>query len=67
MPVNLTDLDFTLVNESGLDAELPSGINVDENGSLGESSEPGLWRLFVIFALSLIVFEWLTYHRRITV
>ena len=67
MPVNLTDLDFTLVNESGLDAELLSGINVDENGSLGESSEPGLWRLFVIFALSLIVFEWLTYHRRITV
>ncbi len=67
VPVNLTNLEYTLVNRSDLNTETATGMSLDSSDGLGGEVKPILWKLLVLMALFLVTLEWVTYHRRITV
>ncbi len=67
IPVNLTNLEYTLVNRSDLNTETATGMSLDSSDGLGGEVKPILWKLLVLMALFLVTLEWVTYHRRITV
>ena len=67
MPINLTNPRVTLVNES----KLESASRLDTNGLMDtefeSQADPALWRMLALIAFVLVILEWVTYHRRITV
>ncbi|MBI70731.1 MAG: hypothetical protein CME29_03285 [Gemmatimonadetes bacterium] len=67
MPINLTNPRVTLVNES----KLESASRLDTNGLVDaefeSQADPALWRMLALIAFVLVILEWVTYHRRITV
>jgi Ca-activated chloride channel family protein len=67
IPVNLTNPDYTLINETKLNSESVSGNSINASDELPEQVKPRFWRLLVVIALFLVFLEWVTYHRRVTV
>ena len=67
MPINLTNPRVTLVNES----KLESASRLDTDGLVDtefeSQADPALWRMLALIACVLVILEWVTYHRRITV
>ena len=65
--VNLTSSERSSVNDS----ELPSGEITTTASVVVAGAEPGpseeLWIFLLLLALLLVVVEWATYHRRLTV
>ena len=64
--VNLTSAERTSVNDSGLASdEIGAASTVLANAEPGPSEE--LWVSLLLLALFLVVAEWVTYHKRLTV
>ena len=65
--VNLASVERTLVNDSGLASDEPTAAasTVLAGAEPGPSQE--LWVFLLLLALFLVVAEWVTYHRRLTV
>ena len=64
--VNLASAERTSVNDSGLASD-----EIGTSSTVLASAEPGpseeLWVFLLLLALFLVVAEWVTYHRRLTV
>ena len=67
MPINLTNPRVTLVNESKLESASRLGTNGLVDTEFESQADPALWRMLALIAFVLVILEWLTYHRRITV
>tara|TARA_Y100000814_G_scaffold208702_1_gene154483 strand:+ start:3231 stop:5009 length:1779 start_codon:yes stop_codon:yes gene_type:complete len=67
MPINLTNPRVTLVNESKLESASPLDTNGLVDTELESQADPALWRMLALIAFVLVILEWVTYHRRITV
>jgi len=64
--VNLASTERTSVNDSGLASdEIGAASTVSARAEPGPSEE--LWVFLLVLALLLLVAEWVTYHRRLTV
>ena len=65
--VNLASVERTSVNDSGLASDgITSAISTVSAGAEPGPSEE-LWIFLLLLALVLVVAEWVTYHRRLTV
>ena len=64
--VNLVSAERTSINDSGLATdEIGTTLAVLASAEPGPSEE--LWVFLLLLALFLVVVEWVTYHRRLTV
>ena len=57
----------TLVNESTLESISRLGANGLMDSEIEGQTSPALWRMLALVAFVLVILEWVTYHRRITV
>ena len=67
MPINLTNPRVTLVNESKLESASPLDTDGLVDTEFESQADPALWRMLALIAFVLVILEWVTYHRRITV
>ncbi|MFL2544684.1 MAG: hypothetical protein ACJ0RV_02450 [Longimicrobiales bacterium] len=67
MPINLTNTLVTLVNKSTLESISRLGANGLMDSEIEGQTSPALWRMLALVAFVLVILEWVTYHRRITV